>query len=156
MDSAFTTNATTIYHCMRFDLEDIRPINLYFLKKILFTRLGKPAFIIGERFVIEFRLTNINQIKFPGGKIKLKVQWTGEIPNWYIFDIPALSINETTDLLEGEFSVLGQGYGLILLEGEAYASQNEIEKHSDPRAISPKIYLPILKYCSEPPKEYPR
>lgn len=120
-------------YALRFDLEDIHPLNMSFIEKFIYRRSNKPAFIVGTRFEIRFSLKNVGNIRSPGGEMRLSIEWTSGRTDYWEFDLPALSIGESTDIFSYNFGIIEHGYGVISVEGWAFASEEEIKKPRDER-----------------------
>jgi hypothetical protein len=118
-----------VSHDIGIIIDDIRPKNPSVFHKILYRRAGKPAFLVGKRYEIEFRLTNVSHTKpFTGGELVLSVQWTSKRTDWYRVVIPILKPKETTESFVEEYGVVETGYGLVLARGDAYDSPTEFNK----------------------------
>ncbi len=117
--SAYVTDSDDAEYGIRIDINDIRPKGPRFFNWFC-RRGGKPAFIVGTRFDIEFQLTNVSRRKFPGGELLLSVLWRNEPPDWYSVEIPPLADGETTEPYTRDYEVSEPGYGGIFVRGNPY------------------------------------
>jgi hypothetical protein len=76
--------------------------------------IGLPisSFLEGKIFKSKIFVKNLSTIKFPGGKMKVKIHWATDQFTFNEFEIPSILPNQTiTKEIQG--NVLSQGYGLF-------------------------------------------
>ncbi|MFX0203784.1 MAG: hypothetical protein ACFFCW_47400 [Candidatus Hodarchaeota archaeon] len=118
-----------VSHSIGVIINEIRLKNPSIFHRILYRRAGKPAFLVGKRYEIEFCLTNVSHTKpFTGGELVLSVQWTSKRTDWHRVVIPILKPKETTEPFVKEYGVVEVGYGLVMAQGKAYDSPAEFKK----------------------------
>ncbi|MCW4048471.1 MAG: hypothetical protein NWE89_01910 [Candidatus Bathyarchaeota archaeon] len=86
------------------------------LHQFLFTRGGKPAFIVGKEFTLIFALKNIDERDYPADHyFKVRVDWANGAHQTNKVSFGSVKSGDLV-LRESEFEILDTGYGVIRFE----------------------------------------
>ncbi len=81
-------------------------------------RARKPAFLVGERYLSKFKITNIGPRNFNGGRIHVQVKWPSGRKDYWYNPVPPLVVDETSNEISLNFGVIEPWFGTIHIECE--------------------------------------